>query len=155
MGGYWVCVRAEASNENLWRRQWSTGCMKLGLCLPVCLVSFPRTNLSMTLFKRQYINSNLLVKVKLYLCRHGQASRILGGWGSQIFSKSVHGGGKVVCPTNRPPSPLRKYYRYWFLSRGCLPQGHSAAGRIKSIKNSEFSCSISKLAAYWLLSSSN
>ena len=46
-----------------------------------------------------------------------------------------HESGKVS-PTHRPLLLSRKYSRYSFLLRLSQPQGHSAAGRIMSMKNS-------------------
>jgi hypothetical protein len=48
----------------------------------------------------------------------------------------AHGGGKVVSPTNRPPLSPRKYSWYSFLLEANSTPGHSAAGKITSIKNS-------------------
>ena len=48
----------------------------------------------------------------------------------RVFRQSAHEVGKVVRPTHQPPLPGTHFcYR---LSR---PQGYSAAGRIKSMKN--------------------
>jgi hypothetical protein len=44
--------------------------------------------------------------------------------------------GKVISPTHRPPLPPRKYSWYSFCLRLCRTQGHSAAGRVMSMKNS-------------------
>ena len=55
------------------------GCVKLGTFVGCVPVTFPRTDLSMTFIIRQDIYSNLLVNMKLYLYRHGQAPRIPGG----------------------------------------------------------------------------
>ena len=55
------------------------------------------------------------VKVKLSHYRPVQALWVPGGWGSQIWRKSAHEGGKVVNPRHRPPLPHRKYSWYSFL----------------------------------------
>ena len=47
-----------------------------------------------------------------------QALRVSGGSGSQILRQSVHKGGTVVNPMQRPPLPPRKYSWYSFLLEG-------------------------------------
>jgi len=62
-------------------------------------------------------------------------------WGFQgvkaprLQGQSAHEVGKVVSYTHRPSLPSRKYSWYSCL-RLSRPQGHSAAGRIVSMKNS-------------------
>jgi hypothetical protein len=70
---------------------------------------------------------------------NSKALRVSGDWGSQISRQPAHKGGKFVSLTHRPPltpPPPRNIpctHFYWRLSQ---PQGHSAAGRIMSVKNS-------------------
>jgi hypothetical protein len=72
------------------------------------------------------------VRVKQPHYRPWQALSLPGVWGSQILRQSAHEGGKVVSPTHWPPLhpgniPGTHFVRGW---------GHSAAGRIMSMKNS-------------------
>jgi hypothetical protein len=71
---------------------------------------------------------------------NSKALRVPEGWGSQISRQLAHEGGKFVSLTNRPPLPhtpenISGTNFYWRLSQ---PQGHSAAGRIMSMKNSSY-----------------
>ena len=71
------------------------------------------------------------VKVKV---KSGQARGVQGVWGSQISRQLVLEGGKVAGPKHRPPLPLQEILLV--NQRLSQFQDHSAAGRIKSVKNS-------------------
>jgi hypothetical protein len=75
-------------------------------------------------------------KEKQSLVKPGHTLRVLGGWGSEILRQLAHEGGKDGSPTQRPPLPHRKYSCTHFCQRLSRPQGHSAAGKIMSTKNS-------------------
>jgi hypothetical protein len=53
------------------------------------------------------------------------------------FMTTAQGGGKVLSLTHRPPLPPGNTPGTHFCERPSLPQGHSATGRIMSLKNSD------------------
>jgi hypothetical protein len=55
------------------------------------------------------------------------------------YMTTAQDGGKVVKPYTPAAFTPRKYSWYSFLLRGCVdPQGHSAIGRIMSMKNNDY-----------------
>jgi hypothetical protein len=56
--------------------------------------------------------------------------------GSQILRQSAHEGGKIVSPTHRPPLTPGNIPGTHFSYRLSRTQGHSATGRIMSMKKS-------------------
>ena len=99
-----------------------------------CMKQFPNTNWIYRLGRSKWVVFRLKVKQSLY--RPGQTLMVSGGGGSQISRQSAEEGGKFVSPTHRPPLPTGRIPGNHFCWRLSQPQGHSAAGRIMSMKNS-------------------
>ena len=68
--------------------------------------------------------------------RPGQTLRVAVVWGSHIARQSAHEGGQVVSPTHGRPLPPGNIPGTHFCYRLSQLKGHSAAGRIMSMKNS-------------------
>jgi len=83
--------------------------------------------------RQEWFRGSKMVKQSHY--RPWQALKVRG-WGSQISRQLAHEGGKVVSPMHWPPLLPRNIHGNHFCYRVSQPQGHSAAGRIMSMKNS-------------------
>jgi len=76
------------------------------------------------------------VNVNQSFYRPGQTLRVPGDWGSQALRQLAQESCKVVSLTHRPPLPPRNIPGIHFCQRLILPQGHSMARRITSMKYS-------------------
>ena len=68
----------------------------------------------------------------------GEALRFPGGWEAQISRQSAHEGCKVVSFGHRPSLPPVNVPGTHFCKKVSRLQGHGAAGRIMSMKNSNY-----------------
>jgi len=73
-------------------------------------------------------------KAKQSLYTPGQTLKVPQDWGSQISRESAYEGGKFVSLKQRPTLPTGKIPGTHFSYRVSKPQGHSATGRILSMK---------------------
>jgi hypothetical protein len=70
---------------------------------------------------------------KLSSYRPGQAPWVQDVEASRIYRQSAHGDDQFVSPSHRPPLTRRDIPGTHFCSKLGRPQGHIAAGRIKSV----------------------
>jgi hypothetical protein len=75
-------------------------------------------------------------KVKQFHYGPGQSHRVPGGRGYQISRQASYKCGTFVSSTHQPSLPKGHMPGTHFCYRLSQPQGHSAAGRIMSMKNS-------------------
>jgi hypothetical protein len=69
--------------------------------------------------------------------RPGETISFAGGWSCQIW-QSAHESGKFISFTHRSPLLNSKYFWYSFLLKAESTPVYSAAGRVMSMKNSNY-----------------
>jgi len=82
-----------------------------------------------------YTHATFPLKVKQSYYRPGQALRVPESGDSQISRPSAHEGGKVASLKHRSLYPHEIFLVLISVKNLSRPQGHSAAGRIMSMKN--------------------